>query len=58
MPAAEEIGQAVVKMLKPLTRDQRKDVIAEIKDVICIHCGEEQPKNDFYDMGCQCWNDE
>lgn len=43
---------AITKLLRPLTEQQRKDVIAELP--FCSICWGDQPSSGR----CQCWNDE
>jgi hypothetical protein len=48
-------AELILSILRPLTEEQRISVLMRVFDVVCEHCGREQPEG----CGrCQCWNDE
>lgn len=45
--------------LRPMTQEQRQQVLSDILDDFCPACGREsQPGLDGVKRRCQCWNDE
>jgi hypothetical protein len=42
----------VVKdQMKKMTDDERMEIISELTELFCIHCGSDDPV-------CRCWDDE
>lgn len=39
---------------KQLTPEERIELIGDLKENYCFHCGIKEQANNF----CQCWNDE
>lgn len=50
----EEALQKIMDILRPLSEDDRAEVLSDVGDYFCPHCGREHPDG----RRCQCWNDE
>lgn len=46
---------ALIEELEKLTKGERKDVLDQVHDAFCFHCGRDH-RGGF--MRCKCWNDE